>query len=302
MAKRSETKIGPRDNQILMALDRCPLTVSQLMKLSATFESRFTDPSNLRRRLRALSKCGFIKSWRYGFATDGQPPKYFKLSREGFRFLYDDSVALPRRRYFEEIRLGHHQHTHALAELIVHVICQADREGIRVVQYARENSVRIDAAGFTLYPDCAFQLVDAFGGKFNFVVELDNATERIRTTKDTESIERKIRGYDAHQYQFRANDSHRYLVLFITTRSKSRLERILSLAGEIMANPARTVFVGGDLFEVIRSNPFADAVFQDHRGLKRMMIPRTRESSTSRCIRQPKPTQSNVQPAFAKSA
>ena len=36
------------------------------------------------------------------------------------------------------------------------------------------------------------------GRTFSFVVEFDNGTERVRSKQDVESIERKMRGYDAH--------------------------------------------------------------------------------------------------------
>lgn len=273
MAKRSTTKIGPRDIQILTALDRCPLTVAQLMSLSSTFVAPFHDESNVRRRLRALSQAGFVKSWRYAFATDGPSPRYHKLSRDGYRFLYDDSVATPKRRYFEEIRHGHHRHTHALAETIVRINCCGYEKGIKVRDFARENSVRLEANGFTLFPDCAFQLVNPDGRQYNFVVELDNGTERIRSSKDIESIERKIRGYDSHQSQFNANDSQRYIVVFIATQSTTRAERILALASEVMTNPQRTVFIGCSLTELVNCDPVVDEIFQDNRGLRRRLAP-----------------------------
>ena len=268
------TKIGPRDIQILTALDRCPLTVTQLLSLSSTFVSPFHDESNVRRRLRALAQAGFVKSWRYAFATDGQPPKYFKLSRDGYRLLYDDSVATPRRRYFEEIHHGHHPHTYALAETIVRIICCGHKKGIQLRHFARENSVRLEANGFTLYPDCAFQLVNEHGREFNFVIELDNGTERIRTAKDVESIERKIRGYDAHQQRFTSGDRSRYLVVFVTTRSAERLRHILDLAGMVMQNPDRMFFLGCSFQDLKESDPFTKAIFNDQRGLRRYLIPR----------------------------
>jgi hypothetical protein len=96
----------------------------------------------------------------------------------------------------------------------------------------------------------------------------------VRSKLDTESIERKIRAYDAHQRQFSALDLNRYLVLFVTTRSAARLQHILDLASMIVANPERTVFVGVDLAAYLAcENPFRQAVLTDHRGLKRTLIP-----------------------------
>jgi len=274
MPKRFSTKIGERDIEILAAIDRCPLTVRQLCKLSQTFAAPFKDEHNLRRRLRALSDSGLLKSWPYAIACDGASPRYFKLSREGFRLLHGQDVATPKRRRFEEISHGHHYHTHALADLIVHLCVCAEQKGVVLRHFAAENSLRLEANGFTMYPDCAFQLVAPNGRGYNFAVELDNGTERIQTRKDVESIERKLRGYDAHQQQYAANDAGRYLVLFVTTRTKNRTNHIMQLADGVMQNRQRTVFVGSEMGKLLSSDPVSDPVLQDHRGLKRSLLPR----------------------------
>tara|TARA_R110002049_G_scaffold4601_5_gene32495 strand:+ start:687538 stop:688059 length:522 start_codon:yes stop_codon:yes gene_type:complete len=159
--------------------------------------------------------------------------------------------------------------------MVVHLIVTGHKEGIVVRHFARENSVKLEASGFSQFPDCAFQLVTKTGRAFNFVAELDNGTERIRSTKDVESIERKIRGYDAHQSQFAADDSKRYLVLFVTTRSESRIEHILKVVASVQRNPQRTVFVGCGLHKFLDANPISDSLFRDHRGLHRCMLPQS---------------------------
>ena len=284
MPKRFSTKIGTRDVEILTALDRTPLTPAQICRLSEAFTNPFRDEHNVRRRLRKLTDSGLIRSWPYAIVNEGRSPRYFKLTREGYRLLYGADAAMPRRRYFEEISHGHHHHTNALANVVVQLATSAHRQGVSLQHFARENSVKLEVDGFILYPDCAFQLMTPTGQTFNFVVELDNGTERVRTKHDVESIERKIRGYDAHQSQFAANDSRRYLVLFITTRSDVRLQHMLSLADLVMANRQRTVFVGCGIHALQSQNPICDACFVDHRGLKRTLIPwssaRTKKPAT----------------------
>lgn len=275
MPKHFTAKIGHRDIDILTALDRTPLTPAQLCRLSHTFIAPFQNEDNLRRRLRALADSGLVRSWPYAIATEGRSPKYFKLTRDGYRLLYGAHAALPRRRYFEEISHGHHHHTFSLAECIVQIAITGHRKGITLQHFARENSVKLEAGGFTQYPDCAFQLVTADNRVFHFVLELDNGTERVRTRQDVESIERKLRGYDAHQSQYGANDANRYLVLFVTTRSQKRLHHIMDLAALVMRNPQRTVFLGCDLQSLKENDPFTEAIFHDHRGLKRMLLPRS---------------------------
>ena len=281
MPKRFNTNIGPRDIEILTALDRTPLTPAQLCRISTTFILPFRDENNLRRRLRRLADAGLVRSWPYAIATDGRSPQYFKVTRDGYRLLHGSDAVLPRHRHFEEIGHGHHHHTISLAELIVHLAVTGHKQGICVRHFARENSVKLEAGDFVMFPDCAFQLVTPDGRGFNFVVEVDNSTERARTKQDVESIERKLRGYDAHQSQFAVNDPQRYLVLFVTTRSQQRLKHILDLADMLMQNRQRTVFIGGELSTLIAGDPFRDAVFSDHRRLKQILIPLRRRSEKS---------------------
>lgn len=284
MRKRFLTRIAPRDLEILSSLDRTPLTSEQLCRLSVTFGSPFRDQHNLRRRLRSLMQAGLLKSWPYAIATEGRSPRYFRLTRDGYRLLYGQDAPLPHRRTFEEISHGHHYHTFALAELIVHLVTAGHKQGIVMRHFARENSVCITAGNFTLRPDCAFQLARPDGAVFNLMVELDNGTERVRSRLDVESIERKLRGYDLHQSQFAADDPSRYLVLFVTTRSVGRLDRILTLACAVMHNPQRTVFLGCNLDQLRQVDPFRSAIFRDHRGLKRTLIPMLNPPTKNRAV------------------
>ena len=274
MAKHLRPKIGPRDIDILSAIDRCPLTVQQLLKLSQTFEHPFTSSGDLRRRLRILTKASLLSHWTYAIATAGRCPEYFKLSRDGYRQLYGQNAPLPKRRHFEAIRPAHHHHTNSLAEMIVHLSVLSRKHNCRIESYARENSVCLKAEPFTVYPDAAFVIRRADNQTFPFCVELDNGTERIRSKHDVESIERKLRSYDAHQSQFGKFDRDRYLVLFVTTRSQQRLQHMLDLANAVMQQRQRTVFIGTDLTTFLNGDPFRDAMFCDHRRLKRTLIPR----------------------------
>lgn len=276
MPKKMSVRIGERDFDLLGALDRCPLTVRQLRKLSETFGQRFSSEDNLRRRLRQLISADLVRSFQYATAGRGESPQYFKLSTRGYRMLHGAHVAIPKRSYFAEVRPAHHQHTRCLAEVIVHVCVTASRHGCQVLHFARENSVRIHAEPFTVYPDCAFVIRDCSGRSFPFVLELDNATERVRSSKDVESIERKLRTYDTHQSQYDRFDPNRYLVLFITTRSERRLRTILNVAADVMRQPQRRVFLGSSLQALLASDPFQQPAFEDHRCLRRTLIPAPR--------------------------
>lgn len=293
MTKTLNAKIGVRDLELLSAIDRHPLTPSQLCRLSQSFAAPFHDEENLRRRLRTLTAAGLVKSWPYAVASAGRSPQYFRLTRAGYRLLYGADAALPNRRCFEAMHAGHHPHSLYLAELLVHLIVSGHRHGCTIESFARENSVKLEVhspesdggAGsvFTMFPDCAFVVRTSDGRRFPFVVELDNGTERIRSRQDVESVERKLRGYDAHQSRFDKFHPDRYLVLIVSTRSKVRLDHILSLAASVMHQPLRTVFLGADLPALLAGDPYWDSLFVDHRGLKRALVP-LRSRTTSDAI------------------
>ncbi len=86
MTKNLSLRIGSRDLEILQALDRCPLTPEQLLRLSQSFQQPFTDAHNVRRRLRELFEAELIRSFVYAMANDGRSPRYYKLTRDGYRF------------------------------------------------------------------------------------------------------------------------------------------------------------------------------------------------------------------------
>ena len=277
MTKKINFKIGQRDLDLFTSLDRCAMTARQLCRLSETFSTAFTDEDNLRRRLRTFVNANIVKKFPYAIASDGRTPSYYKLTREGYRLLYGENAAMPKRRYFEAISPGHHHHTNSLAELIVHLCVTAHQNDCRVLHFARENSVKLVAEPFTLYPDAAFVIERSDGRRFSFVVEFDNGTERVRSKQDVESIERKVRGYYAHQARFSAHDPERYLVLFITTRSEQRLDYVFKTTEEIAAKNSRRVVVGCCLNQFLSADPFEIPSLIDHRGLRRTVVPLVKE-------------------------
>ena len=279
MTKKINFKIRARDIDLFTALDRCPMTARQLCRLSVTFSRPFPAEDNLRRRMRKFTAAGLIKSFPYAIASEGRTPNYYKLTKEGYRLLYGVNAVLPKRRYFAAVSPGHHHHTNSLAEVVVHLCNTARQNDCRVLHFARENSVKLVAEPFTLYPDAAFVIERSDGRRFSFVVEFDNGTERVRSKQDVECIERKIRGYLAHQSKFSAHDPSRYIVLFITTRSSKRLRYVFETAAEIMANNRRTVFTGCGLEDFLKNDPFRKTVFENHFGLKRLMVPAIQQSS-----------------------
>ena len=70
-----------RDEEILLALDRCPLTVVQILKLSQAFSGQpFTSARGVQDRLHKLREADWVRSWPYAIANRGSPPDYFRLA------------------------------------------------------------------------------------------------------------------------------------------------------------------------------------------------------------------------------
>ena len=264
------TLLLPRDLNILAALDRTPLTIEQLLKLSRTFAVPFTSASRVRGRLQKLREAGWVRRWRYAAATRGTPTDYYTLSPEGFHLLHGHTVPFPHKRHFSEVGIARQHHTRSLADVVVHLTVTAHEHGVRLIDFTRENSLRLSVGEASVYPDCAFQLETPSRDTFNFVVELDCGSERIRSTKEVDSLERKIRLYD----QFQDTCPNRFRVLFVTTRSVERLDHILAAAGTLVRNPRRSLVYGATLAELLaHSDPILAPCFRDHRKQALALIP-----------------------------
>src|SRR6266581_3741514 len=110
--------VTPRDLDLFQALDRCPLTVRQLLKLSATFIYPFTTERRVQERLHRLSAAGRVRRWRYATAGQGAL-SYYTLSPLGFRLLHGSEATVMGRGHFGPVGVARQAHTRALAEVIV---------------------------------------------------------------------------------------------------------------------------------------------------------------------------------------
>ena len=280
-------RLTARDTEILLALDRCPLTIAQVLKLSETFcQQRFTSPRSVQDRLKKLCDAGWVRRWPYATASRSGTPDYCKLTLLGYRLLYGASARPPTKRYFNEVALAHQRHTHGLSEFVVHTLVAAHRQGVEMKKFARENTLRLQVAQENLFPDCAFELHTRDGQQFNFLVELDNGTERVRSDKDADSWQRKIRLYEQLQDQ---TFPHRFRVLVVTTRSRERLDHILTVATEHARNPRRSLFYAVHLDDYLgQSDAIRHPCFHDHHGRPVALIPAGRECSTTAMAKRPR--------------
>ena len=257
--------LTPRDTEILAALDYCPLTVRQLLKVSQTFQEHpFKSTRSVQDRLQKLRHAGWVRRWTYATASRSGAPDYFKLTLLGYRLIHGASASPPAKRYFNEVGIAHQHHTLSLAEFIVHTIVATRCQGIEMKNFRHENSLRLQVGQENLFPDCAFELHTPDRQRFNFLVELDNGTERVRSEKDTDSWQRKVRLYEQFQDQ---TQPHRFRVLVVTTRSRDRINHILSVATEHARNPRRSLLYAIHMDDyLLQANPIGSPCFRDHRG------------------------------------
>ncbi len=154
--------------------------------------------------------------------------------------LHGDTAEPPTKRAFAPIGLSRQHHTQSLADFIVHTAVAAHGAGYAFTSFARENTLRIAVGADCLYPDCAFELIGPTGHRFAFLVEIDAGSERIRSPKDVESWERKIRLYDRYQDA----SPERFRVLIVATHDRARAARLLQAAATLVGNPQRSLFYG----------------------------------------------------------
>jgi hypothetical protein len=267
--------VTPRDIEILAALDYCPLTAAQLLKLSQTFEPSFTNERRVRERLLQLCDAGRVQRWPYATAGQGAP-NYYTLSRLGYRLLHGDDAVPPSRRMFDPVGISRQHHTQSLANFVVHTAVAAHRRGLVFTGFSRENTLKLTIGSEALFPDCAFQLIEPGGIARRFMVEIDAGSERIYSPKDTESWERKIRFYDRYQ----DSNPERFRVLILTTRSGERATHILHAAARLLRNPHRSLFYACHLPAYLgQIDPLGVPCFRDHRGKDVALVPARKSPS-----------------------
>lgn len=269
MTNQLHVRITDRDLEILEAIDRCPLTVQQLLKLSQIFSQPFTSDSRVRGRLARLREAGWLQRFQYASTMRGGAPDYYRLTRQGFQLLHGEDAKPPTKRAFSEIGIAKHHHTRCLSEFIVHTIVSAHRMQFPIAEFARENALRLKIGDESLFPDCSF-CIRLAEQEFRFFVELDNGTERVRSRKDADSWERKIRLYE--QYQDRS--ASRFRVLVVSTRSRVRNRHIAEAAKSLANNPQRSLLYITHLDDYLaKSCALTDACFEDHHGRRVVMVP-----------------------------
>ncbi|QDT41757.1 hypothetical protein Pan241w_18200 [Gimesia alba] len=233
MTTKSITKLRwqktSRDDDILVALARCPLTAEEILKLSQTWSQPFQSLRRVQERMKDLTAAGQLHSWRYATTGPGGARLYYKLTLAGYRtVMQDDQIEPPTKRFFQEISPGRHRHQRALSQFIVQTYVAAHHRGIKVIDFHPENTFRIDCGERPLWPDTRFTLALPNGTQFSYCVELDNSTESVLSYKSADSISSKMGRYLVDMVVM----PQPYRVLFAITGSPDRLRHIVDAASQ----------------------------------------------------------------------
>ncbi len=268
MASASFAIVTPRDLYLFRALLHGPLTVEQILKVSRTFPVAFTSARRVQERLLVLTRARLLNRFRY--ATTGQGTlHYVTLTHESFR-LVTGSDEVPEKGLVNPVGLSRQEHTRNIADVVVHLTVAAHRAGIVVENFRRENTVKLQLGSDFLAPDASFQLRRGNEPAFSFFMEMDNATETIRSAVSLESWQQKIDFYERYQ----DTCPTRFRVLVITTGGEQRLRNILGTAKALARNPKRSLLYGIRLRDFLATEePLTAACFWNHMELRVGMVP-----------------------------
>jgi len=223
--------------------------------------------------MQALAAGGWVRSSLLA-TISRRAASWYRLTPEGYRLLHGQDAVLPHKTFFMPMPPSRQEHALWLAEVIVHTMVAAERSLLSINDYRRENSVVLSLASETLKPDGSMQLQTADHRQFNFFIELDNGTEPVRSPRQRQSLERKVRFYEALQDAVlgnwkcgeRTRPPPRYCVLFFT-RSMQRQKHLLRTARQIARNPDRRLCLGVSLAEYLSDpNPLRSPITVDHHG------------------------------------
>lgn len=286
MAKGRDDRLNPflmattllqaRDEEIFRALDSGPLTVRQLLKLSVTFSRPFGSERYVQTRLKVLADAGLLQRFPY-LSGDRSVVFYYTLSTESFRLLYGEDVPVPRS-LGDDIGVARQHHTRCLADFAVHTAVAAHKAGFQLVDVHRENTLRLEVDGRSLYPDRTFTVIAPDRPSLHFFVELDNGTEPIASPRERDSWLKKLAFYEA----FQDVCGYRFRVLGINTKTKARLDHILMTAAAVSRDPQRPLFYGVGLADYLSlEQPLEAACFRNHKGQAVALVPALAEAHVS---------------------
>lgn len=264
--------LSKRDLALLRLLDLTPATAAQIRKASVTFDDEpFRDDRRVRERLQALGAAGYVRSWPAAIFGGGLM-SYYRLTLEGQRVAFPDATETHPRAGLTEIAPSRLKHALVTADAIVHTLAACHAKGVRVAQALGDGRLTLAVGEYRQQPDFHMQL-EWCGRHFNFVFEIDNATEPLDSRRE-QSIRTKILGYETYQDWVlrlwknagKTGPRPSFRVVFLTIGAE-RGNHILWLARELASNRDRRLVYSTtqDVF-LGEPNAVTQPIFNDHDG------------------------------------
>jgi hypothetical protein len=272
--------LAPRDQALLLLLDRTPATASQILKASAAFEGGpFRDERRVRERLQALIRGKLVHSYSLAVTvTGGGLANYYKLSTEAYRLLHGPDVALPHRSHFAALPLSRLLHSLGLADVIVQVHVAAHAGRMPLTGFHRENELVLEIGPHRVSPDCHVQVATS-GRTFNVLFEVDRSTEPLDSSAAS-SIRTKLLAYEAYQdyvlgiWKNGGGKGPRpYFRVVFLTMTVERAHHILGLANGCARNRDRKLCYAATCDEFLAErDALRSPLFLDHHGNWRALV------------------------------
>lgn len=257
----------PRDHEVLVALARGPLVAEQLLRLSTTFSRPFRDIRRTRERLADLARAGLVCRWPVA-SEAGSGRTWYTLDNAAMPLLFGDERRRIRPR--RPLSIVRARHTYHLSEFVVQTLIGTHRHGGLMTGFSPEGSVRLTVGEETVIPDSSFVL-EIGDRAFHYFVEIDEATERLKSERAEETLLRKLRLYEAFQD---LSKEKRFRLLVATTGGPLRVKNILDLAKLQAKNPDRSLVLATTMPAYLQSrDPLTEAVFADHKGQPVSVLP-----------------------------
>ncbi len=227
-----------RDDQIYHALNLIPMTPGQICKLSQIWDQPFNDVKRARERLATLASAGRLRSFRYATRSRGEQ-SYYVMTRSRYHLLHGRD-AQPPRNAFRELSFTRQQHTRILADILVHALILAHRDGAQLQRFRRENEKRYQTAAGDFQDDGYLELLSPGGRPHVFHLECDRSTRPLSNQWQQNSLQSMVQKYEA----LADESEHRFRVLFITTGSPQHVRDFLQIASKEARYPGRMLCYG----------------------------------------------------------
>jgi hypothetical protein len=269
MSSKTSIILQARDRELLTALDLSPLDAGQLVRLSRTFEAPVTSEDYLRKRMLKLREAGLVEHFSYQTDSVGAA-KYYKLTREGYRFVAGPHKPLPRRTYFNAVSPSLQNHTRRLADFVVHTLASAHEHKVKVPSFCGENRLELQLGERSMRLDAAAQFKLKGYRPYNCLFELDCGTEPVHSRKQRESLSQKVRFI--LDYERLCRQTFRHYVVFAA--ATPRLANYLQMVAELNPNPERRICFAATLDRYLAAeDPLRTPIFFDERSQRASILP-----------------------------